>query len=236
MIINKPTGLYKDLLPSGPSDAGSVVFTVSSLESLQQPINPLQIPAGVAVEGNVELQDTAVGQLVALTKTDYGHRAAAGNRQFYAGQVLEFADAESTSEIDLRPAGIDLQYDQFYVSSDNIGLEDEEFEVVESEVRSAHEAMLVELASLQRTYNELQAEIETYQKIISEANKAVAAIDVVLGRGSPNTVVSEAKEKIIARRTEAETNMNEAIEKLQSVSQQIDDIKSELRDLAVLME
>jgi len=241
MIINYPTGSYNTVLPARPSDSESVVYTISSTKPPRTSLNVIQIPMGIVAKQHVkrDLPDTLrrsnLGVLALTTKENRPGVTGTGNQLFYAGQILEFTDS-SAVEIANINSSLETEHDQHYIDPDSVGLEQSELDDVSANAFVVQRQILSELEALQKRKDDLEAEVVTQQKVLNEANRVIAGVDVILENDPDNQEMKNVKARMQAVVTTATAAIDEIVAELNTLPAAIRVKHNSLRSLATLID
>lgn len=241
MIISRPTGLYSSILPKGPDDPTSVVYTISYDEPPRSTLAFTHIPTGVEMRPRPErpldpsIRRVNRGQLVFTTKDNKPTKVQEGNSLFYVGQILGFDQVVAQDIITVNSA-IDTEHDQYYVNGDDIGLDAESMNAVSQGAEEAQKVILADLQVLQKQQDDLQVVIVTQQKIINEANRVIEGLDVILATSPDNEPIKAAKAKAQQALETAQATSDAAVTELNTLPTLIKEKHDQLRALATLID
>src|SRR6056297_1556415 len=97
MIINYPTGLYKNVLPDEPQDNQNITFLISTTKPPQTSLLFSKIPVGVANRKRApdtltpEKRRLTIGPLVFTVSRASRNLAGNNAKQYEIGSVLDFS-------------------------------------------------------------------------------------------------------------------------------------------------
>lgn len=243
MIINRPTGTYRDVLPKFPEDSTSVVFTISNTTPPRSlPLGFTQIPDAIKLsEKPVRIHDEKLrranlGQLVFVSKTMDNSKVSTGNQLYYPGQVFDFVETQEDQSIVLVDSGIETQHDQYVPDNNSVGVSDEEMSVINDNAVEAQRVTLDGLNSLQLQLNDTNADIVTQQKTINEANRIIDGLQTILISDPDDEDIQQSLETVNAKLIEATAELASLVEVRNSLPAKIRDKQDELRALARLIQ
>ena len=241
MILNGPTGLWRTVLPTEPNDAGSVVYTISSIDPPRSELLFLKIPAGIEQKQRpiksftLRERRLALGDLIFVLSIANASKAASSMPAFKIGEVLEFEN--STSE-DIEPMlvgrQIETQHDIYRIDNDLMGITNEQDDTISDEAGIAQTILLNEIRELRIRYSDFEIDIKEQQKVINERNKVINGLDAIL---SINADAQIAAIKIIQQENlvNDRSNLDALIESLNIIPNQIGAKVDELNNLSVFI-
>lgn len=99
MIIKYPTGYYKEVLPSSPSDGGNITYTISNTEPPRSNLSFQRIPNGVkSKQASNKIHDRSnYGQLAISYSTATATDLNDNSSNYQIGQVIEFNEFSDRS-------------------------------------------------------------------------------------------------------------------------------------------
>lgn len=223
MILRAPTGSYLSVLPKGPEDPASVIYTISNNDPPRSSADFLKIPDGI----KKKLRDSRIfskferrlnlGDLVFTTKSSSQAKVTGGTKIFSYGQVLDFNTAEPTT-INAVPAArtITTKHNSNYVDKSSLGLAASEVETLDDEAIVAQDLILGTIETLQKRRLVVEADIINLQKSISEVKKVIGGVDAIILTGSTPDMV-QIKNKLIAKQLVSQAQLEAAILELESI-------------------
>jgi len=185
MIINFPTGLYKNVLPSGPADRGNVTYTISNTDPPRSGSLFPKIPFGIQTKLKVPKIDTivlrgAVGSLIFSVSKATKSLTSDNIRQFETGQVLDFDDVD-TKEI--LPMLVDekteVRHDITAINYSKIGVTADEQSTITNLSYSIYQSLTMRLNDIKRKRADAEEIISSNQKLISEIIRTINALTVI---------------------------------------------------------
>lgn len=193
MIINFPTGLYKNVLPSKPEDRGNVTYTISNDDPPRSGVLFPKIPRGIQIKPRIPkmsavvLRD-AVGSLVFSVSKATKSLTSDNIRQFETGQVLNFDDVE-VKEITpmLVNEKTEVRHDVTAINYDKIGVTADEQHKIADLSYSVYQSLIKELNATKRQRADAEEVVSSSQKLINETTRTIDALTVV----DSNSVVTD---------------------------------------------
>lgn len=240
MIINKPTGMYRDVIPESPDDSGNIIFTISSTNPPRNVLNFQQIPTGVAARRRAEraadavLRRSNLGPLVLTDKKNNRSSIIRGNSMFNAGEVVEF-NGEPADTVNRVNTALETRHDQFRISADNLGVDDDGFDNISKNAENAQRAILDDLEELQKQYSVLSDEIVSKQNSINELTRAINGLDAILSRDPSNESMKDTRDQIESKRSTEMQSKKDTIEELNKIPDKIKQKHDELRAISVFV-
>ena len=178
MIINYPTGLYKNVLTT------SVTYTVSVPPPRSKMVYS-KIPIGVQKKKQATKQSVKLnnyGRLAFSTVVSGRSNVGSNSRQYEIGQVLEFTDLiTKLIEPMLVSKNTSIQHDTNVLDYTSMGLNDEDVNRINSSSSSEYEILAQSLAQYVSDRCNAEINIAEYQKKINEINRAIVALNLVSG-------------------------------------------------------
>ena len=185
MIINSPTGLYKNALPSKPADRGNVTYTISNTDPPRSGALFPQIPLGIQTKFRVPKINTivlrdAVGLLVFSVSKATKSLTSDNIRQFETGQVLDFDNVVAK---EILPMFVDkkteVRHDVTAINYDKIGVTANEQSIIANLSYSTHQSLTKQLNDIKRKRANAEETISSNQKLINEIVRTVNALMVI---------------------------------------------------------
>lgn len=235
MIIRYPTGLYSRQIPSSPSEAGNITFTISNEEPLSLGQDFLIFPVAEQLKKrapkayDTNYRRSKVGDLV-YTVT-FGGYPIDGNsaKVFEVGQVLEFTDQVLPSvSVNVTPDKIEIQHNTNVIDLSEFGLTQDEISSVTIDAASIKDQIESQITTIQNSIADKKAQITDLQKKINEANKALSAVGIIEGSG----VISE---KIIQSRNIASEQQIITINEVEELNSTLTSLVNELLAVSQLV-
>ena len=241
MIITGPTGSYATVLPKSPSDPTSVVYTISSGIPPRPELHFIQLPTGLERmqrDGRVipdNVRRDSLGALVFVSKDNQPGQVPTGNQLFFFGQVVEFSDIEQTA-VNVVNSSIETEHNQYYANLDSVGLSSDEFSGISEDAVAAQKQILAELEGLQKQKSDLEVDIVSQQKIISEASKVLSGLEVILYTDPNNQKITNAIAEVQAKQQLAESELVALVDALNAIPDAVHQKHDQLRALAALID
>lgn len=208
MIITYPTGFYSTLLPVVAGDGGNVTYTISNrLPPRADPLLFLQIPPGVERRlrpaksySTQERRAAMAGRIYSVARSAQ-EAAAAGTKQFEAGQIVDFPDDEvEISQANLLPlaAKTEIRNDTNLLDLTALGLSVAEVDLLAAQSSTTFLTLQNELNATRAAHRNAAQELNDSQKAVNEANKALVAIETIIAKIGSTVDLTTAQAKIAA--------------------------------------
>lgn len=186
MIINYPTGLYVTVLPKG-TESGNVTFTISNNPPPRTNLLFPKVPQGIIERQRVPkaLDRVVIRQSlgVLVFSVSRASRTIEGNssRQYEIGQVLEFSDIPTQTLDPMFVSPItETRHDTNVFDYTSLGITEEEQQTINDSALLVHDQLLTELNLVRIQRADAEREINSQQKIINEAQRNIAAMQVII--------------------------------------------------------
>jgi len=189
MIITAPTGLYKGILPTENS-SGNVTYTISTQDPPRANITVLQLPiaeelatAPDEVHSEKDRREQFGELIFSLVQSSRNLIGASNAKTFEVGEILDFEVGIPTEDlVNVRsPDDIEIQHNTNMLNLENLGLTQEEIESLEEQSAVRQKELEAEFAQKQNELKDFDNEIRETQKTINENNKALRAVQTILG-------------------------------------------------------
>jgi len=220
MIIRFPTGLYRSILPKG-TQAGSVTYIISNQNPPKTEVRAIQIPT---FERRKPLPQSlytpgerrgGFGELIYTLAKANRSKPGSNIKQFEVGEIIEFTDDPIEEVLFTNaPDSIEIQHNTNILDLDSIGLSPVEIDQLIAESERRKDELEKEFTSLKSELETFNADISENQKKINESNKTIKAV-----RSIYNIPVEAERSQLISNRNTKSTEVEEAYNKLISVSQ-----------------
>jgi len=241
MIIKVPTGLYSELLPKKPSDAGSVTFTVSNQtptrSELIYPKIPQQIierPKYIRSKDILKRRNT-MGDLVVSINNSKTKQLGNNNKIYEIGQVLSFGETTLKS---LDPMLVNdknevkhninkLDYARMNVNSD-------EASIIQTKSLLIYEKLVKELNNIKTNRRDYEIIIQSNQKIINDTNRTINALNIILEQEKDDDIIglkNKLEDKILA----SENIIAEAISKANNLADEATRLQDKIKNISTVI-
>jgi hypothetical protein len=203
MIVYFPTAYYETELPKGPSDAGNVTWTCSSLPPPRSTLFVDQITAMLAtrlslpprVPGDLARRPTR-GDLVFITGAADASLALYGAKQYEAGQILDFVNGTPLQlDPQLVASATEMRQDTNYLDLSKLGFSAAESAVIMVQADAMTRALLDQLNLYRQQRADVETQLSNSQLTLNEAQKAQQAIAVIL-EVSPSQGMQDAYDRV----------------------------------------
>lgn len=185
MILLAATGQYKTLLPKGPEDPASVVYTISAIDPPRTDGPYLKIPDGILYQQKAERLFTSerrrqsLGSLVFTTKVASPVKAKNSSRLIACGQVIDFTDEELALAVAFSSDTIIAKHNNDYINIESIGLTEDESDEIAVQARIAQRSVLDSIEELQKELHLLEVDINNIQAKINESTKVLNGLTII---------------------------------------------------------
>lgn len=191
MIIKSPTGSYNTVLPKNPNDSNSVIFTISNSNPPRSELSFTQLPVGIAkaekpakVYSDDERRADR-GKLVIKSEKTYNSTVQGGNKLYEVGAVFDFGFDGTTSDDDVEIVckfddSFEARFDQHDIDYSNVGLSDDEIELVTIAGNNTQDLSLGELAGLQKRDRALSNRINKHRRDINDLDRVIYGISATI--------------------------------------------------------
>lgn len=179
MIINYPTGMYKNAIDD------NITWHISSNPPQTVFRTYIQIPA---VESIRPLPDRvhessrrrgSKGSLVFSVNEAHGSIAENGKKQYAEGEVLEFGDV-NIIDIDMPPnSRIESRHNTNILDLESMGLSSDQVDGLYDRATRKRKLLDESYKYVRSEIENLEKNISNVQKSINEVNKAIAAVSVI---------------------------------------------------------
>ncbi len=249
MIINYPTGLYSNVLPASPSDAGNVTFTISNNPPPRADLAFVKVPIGVvsrkkskSTVSEFERRKT-VGELIftvsKASRSDEGNNV----RQYELGQVYDFVETSGkTVDPMLVSLSTEIRHDTNIIDYGALGLTKDEQSALESVTFAAQNDLMSRLNEIRQQRANADEAINTNQKIINDTNKAITGLTVTMDTGAitgslgtEGSVIEGVIAKLKLKRDDAFAARDAAITKANALAAEATSIYDQLRTVGTLV-
>jgi len=242
MIINFPTGLYKNVLPSKPEDRGNVTYVISNNEPPRTGVLFPKIPYGIEIKPRIPkmsaviLRD-AVGSLVFSVSKATKSLTGDNIRQFETGQVLDFDDVEAKEIAPMLVSDkTEVRHDVTAINYDKIGVTVDEQHKIAGLSYSVHQSLIKKLNAAKRQRADAEEVVSSSQKLINETIRTIDALVVVDNNSAvTDTDVSDLIDKLKLKRDAEIVIRDAAVRNAETFAEQAEKIVSELRHVATVV-
>jgi len=191
MIINYPTGLYGSVLPHEPQDSQNVTFLISNTSPPRADLLFLKIPVGVANRQRPpdtltpEQRRITVGDLIFTVSRSSRGQVGNNAQQYEIGEVLGFDNVwlKATDPM-LVSVKTEIQHNLNVYDYAELGLTEADVAVINEQSLSSFNDITDRLNCLRMARADAEVRINTNQKIVNEADKNIAALEVMLVDGA----------------------------------------------------
>lgn len=243
MIINYPTGLYRNVLPSKPSDGGNVTFTISNSSPPRTNLLFPKISRGVLdrKRSNIDVglfaRRQTTGELIFSVSSS--SRSVEGNnsRTFEIGQILEFSDAPPQS-IDpmFVSSKTEIQHNINRFDYASLGISESDIKLIEKESLEIKDVLTNRLNILRELRTDSETVISTQQKIINDSNRNINALQIILeSSDETDQDIEELIQKFVSKRDQAFIDRDTAKQEANAAAAEASEILSKLRTISVVV-
>lgn len=241
MIINYPTGLYRSILPSSPSDAGSVTFTISNNEPPRTNLIFPKVPSiSPTPSSNIPIDIVKrrdhLGALVFTTSSAVRDEIGNSNRTYEIGQVLEFENNETKS---IDPMIVSnkshIRHDINNVDYESIGISTDDLKIINSASIQAQNDLTISLNNVKILRANSEVVIGTQQKVINDVNRAILAMDVMYAQSNDNDI-KIIIDKLKLKLSDATAVLDSAISDANQYAAEAEIINNDLRAVSTILQ
>ena len=226
MIIDRPTGFFKPVLPSEPSDGGNVVFTISLNDPPRSRLEFRIIPDSIAATLRppkvfTELERIAkLGDHIKTIKEGFDVAAMNNTSLFYTGQVLDFASDAEQRSVKKNTRFIDLG--SVHVADlEGIDLSDTDIELLTDSANNVRNELLADLEELYNDQSSVEASLNNARRTLNETIRAIGSTEAIIS-ASPDPKLSD----ILDTLNDKKESLLSDIENLET---QLSDIEVDIR-------
>jgi len=186
MIINSPTGLYKNVIPAAPSNSGNVTYTISMADPPRISELYPKIPEGVSNRKKLLKTITttprkSVGGLAFTTSKASATTASNNVKQFGMGQVLEFGSVNVRAVDPMLVSNkTEYKHDVAVIDYDKLGVDIDGQLIVGEASFVVHKRLSDKLNDLKELRANSEVLINNNQKIINETRRTTGALKVIV--------------------------------------------------------
>jgi hypothetical protein len=186
MIINSPTGLYKNVIPAAPSNSGNVTYTISMADPPRISELYPKIPEGVSNRKKLLKTITttprkSVGGLAFTTSKASATTASNNVKQFGMGQVLEFGSVNVRAVDPMLVSNkTEYKHDVAVIDYDKLGVDIDGQLIVGEASFVVHKKLSDKLNDLKELRANSEVLINNNQKIINETRRTTGALKVIV--------------------------------------------------------
>tara|TARA_R110000751_G_scaffold274677_1_gene375569 strand:- start:1878 stop:2609 length:732 start_codon:yes stop_codon:yes gene_type:complete len=186
MIINSPTGLYKNAIPAAPSNSGNVTYTISMADPPRISELYPKIPEGVSNRKKLLKTITttprkSVGGLAFTTSKASATTASNNVKQFGMGQVLEFGSVNVRAVDPMLVSNkTEYKHDVAVIDYDKLGVDIDGQLIVGEASFVVHKKLSDKLNDLKELRANSEVLINNNQKIINETRRTTGALKVIV--------------------------------------------------------
>lgn len=239
MILQAPTGSYLSLLPKGPDDPTSVIYTISAGPPPRSIGAFQKIPTGIMIMPRPKRQFTdamrraVLGDLVYTTKTANPVKATGGSKLFSYGQVLDFTDVQPDSLILTQVSDqVATKHNNNYIDNTALGLDDDDQQLMADQAVAAQRVILDQIADLQKQRMSLGVDITSLQGQINDATKIINGLNAIATSGGSVTTIQS---KINVKINTLNTLLTNATNAYNLIPDQIEALRNSLTTLTDLV-
>lgn len=242
MIIKYPTALYKNALPSEPSDSASVTYTISNEIPPRTRLSFPKVPVGSY--GKKRQPSTAtkqdkravVGDLLFTVSSARRQTSESTTQQYQTGQVLDFNDVSLRSvEPMLVTSATEARHDTNRFDYEKLGISEEEVGIINNESLKTYETLVDELNNLRVARADAESRIASNQKKVNEANRNLDALEIISSNNPTDSDVEALIAKFQKARDDAQTAVNAAIADANDCSAKSSQVLDDLRKVMMVL-
>lgn len=243
MIIDYPTGLYKNVLPQEPGDDQNVTYLISNNPPPRDNLFFPKMSVGVASHRRPPHKITpqqrrlAAGPLVFTVSRSAGDEPGSGARQYDIGEVLEFGEPIiRTVDQMLVSDKTEVQHNLNVYDYAQLGLTEQDVQLINEQSLEVFDGISDTLNHLRARRADAEARIHTAQKTVNEAEKNIQALEV-MARASHSTQsdIMQVLNKLRERRAAAQAVLNGATEEANEAASQAQEELRKLRTVGMVL-
>lgn len=243
MIILYPTGFYKPILPTKPSDGGNVTYTISNNTPPKTNLLFPKIPKGVVDRKRPDKNFTTIirretqGELIYSVNSS--NRSLEGNNSkvFEVGQIFEFGDSSST-KIDTMFVSnkSETRHDINRFDYEKLGLTDDDINTINEKSLFVQIDLMNKLNQAVQLRANAEVEIATQQKIINDSTRNISALQIVLDdSGGTDPMIQNIYDKFVVVKNNAVVLRDKAISDANAYAADASKLKSKLLTIATVI-
>lgn len=182
MIIKFPTGLYKNNLPSEPTDTNNITYYISSnepeFESIQYSVLPeSKISNKSSKIHSSKTRRASTGELI-FTLNNTFKTFGSNKKLFNIGEFLEFTD-EQTSVDAVIVENVEIQHNNNSIDWNSMGLSEDEINEINDASNTTKLELEKKLTSVNKEVSIIKASIGENQKQLNEVNRTINAVFII---------------------------------------------------------
>lgn len=225
------------MLPTEASDVGNITWTISSQDPPNSEGSFVKVPASQILRKrdpriyNNEDRRASLGQLaITLASNDYNNTWS--NKKLYEpGQVLEFSDVDNISELDIQsvPVEVEIIHNTNQLDLENLGLEEDDIISISRLADAKKGELETQLTQKKLELEIIKGNIVDNQKKINEADKAIAAVRLIVAANDPRLI------RLVESRAVATASKDSLTDEYNAVVADIDNIYGQLLTISQLV-
>ena len=242
MIIKYPTGLYKNALPSEPSDSTSVTYTISNELPPRTKLVFPKIPVGSYGKVREPSQTTkqerraTVGSLIFTVSSAGRQTSDSAIQQYQVGQVLDFGNTLLRSVNPMLVSGVtEARHDINRFDYERLGISDDEVNIINNESSKTYEVLVDELNNLRVARSGAESKISLNQQKVNEANKNLDALAIIHNNNPTDSDVESLITKFEKVRDDAQAVVDTAIIEANDYSARSSQVLDDLRKVMTVL-
>jgi len=242
MIIKYPTALYKNTLPSGPSDSTSVTYTISNETPPRTGLSFPKIPIGSYGKKRqlpiVTKQDkrAVTGDLLFTISSARRQTSESAIQQYQTGQILDFNDIPLRSVEPMLVTDItETRHDTNRFDYEKLGISEDEIKLINNESSKTYETLVDELNNLRIIRADAEARIASNQKKVNEANRNLDALEIINNNNPTDPDVGLLIAKFQRTRDDAQVAVNAAIDDANTCGVRSSQVLDDLRKVMMVL-
>lgn len=243
MILHYPTGMYATVLPKVPSDAGNVTFTISNNVPPRTNLIYPKITSGISDRKRTRLDTSLSERRAPLGELVYSisdsSRALEGNnsRQYEVGQILEFVTATTRTLVPMLVApDTEIRHDTNLYDYNVLGLTAAELNIIEITSLTTKDDITTRLNQIRMQRADAEYEIQTLQKTINEADRNIAALNVIADNSAETAhEILALITKLEQARNNAKQQQTDVVASANALAVEASDLQDQLRTLSLVV-
>lgn len=242
MIVGRPTGIFRDILPQTPQDSASVIYTISRNEPPRVNLDFTQIPPGIserrsARTHSVQIRREILGALVYTTKIPGLVKLTSKSSTNEIGDILEFDVVRTGQNVAPLPDdSVNTRHDLIHIDLESLHLSPFEISQINRGGTAAQQALMQEVGQLQEKRRTLTTQIGNSEKRVAEFNKAISGIKSIINNSDIVDIdMSQAIDRLTEQRDQVKNSIAGLVDELNAIPDRLRGKRDELNALSKLV-
>ena len=225
-IIRYPTGVYIGMLPSKPSDVGSVLYVLSYLEPIRSTsqTSKIGIDAYYINETPIipeNILRAAAGQMV-FQVSKSGNKYLSGADSLVYGQTLEFVSSSITTASQILPGTVETVHNNYATDLTKYGVDAQDQSQISTAASEAQDTVIKEIELKRVRKTEIVSKISIMESEKAEIQRAISGLEAIVSAGSSS--LSPALDQLYAA-------LQNRVDMIASLSQESSEIDTQIAAL-----